>query len=258
MRLIGWPRELRSTLRWLNERRSLGTAIRAWRELLPGDSSFGDPLSTTGSDPARVLARQAWSANDGRLSALAELALAVLQVADWAGEDLRAARREAECAILFTDLVGFSTWALEAGDECSLKALREIDAVVSAVVERENGQVIKRLGDGTMAIFPDGAGAVDAALAAIKEAAEVKVDGYEPHMRAGVHFGTPQPIGTDYIGVDVNIAARLCEAAGAAEVLVSEDVRQHLDGDAGALTRRPAEELDGVPSELPLYSVAAG
>src|SRR5205085_8326542 len=53
---IGWPREVRRGLGWLSSRRSLLQAIRAWRELLPGDPSFGDPISTTGSDPARVLA----------------------------------------------------------------------------------------------------------------------------------------------------------------------------------------------------------
>src|SRR4051812_16393036 len=132
---IGWPRELRPWLRWLNERRSLLTLIHAWRDVLPGDSDFGDPLSTTGSDPARVLARQAWAANEGRWSALAELGLAVLQVADWAGEDLRARGADSEVGILFTDLVGFSSWALKAGDEESLKALRAIDAVVSSCVD---------------------------------------------------------------------------------------------------------------------------
>jgi adenylate cyclase len=255
---MGWPREVRSWLRWLNQRRSLGTAIHAMRELLPGDSDFGDPLSTTGSDPTRMLARQAWAANDGRWSPLAELGLAVLQVADWVGEDLRAARREDDVAILFTDLVGFSTWALEAGDDESLRALRAIDAVVSAAVERHDGEVVKRLGDGTMAVFPDGSCAVAAAQAAIQETGDVHVEGYSACLRAGVHFGTPQPIGTDYIGVDVNIAARLCEAAGANEVLVSEDVRQHLNGDGDALARRPSEDLDGVPTGLPLYGVTVG
>ena len=59
MALIGWPHEVRDGLRWLSARRSFRPAIRTMRELLPGDSQFGDPMSTTGSDPRAVLARPA-------------------------------------------------------------------------------------------------------------------------------------------------------------------------------------------------------
>ena len=93
-------------------------------------------MSTTGSDPARILARRAWSASEGRWSALSELGLGVLQVADWVGADLRAGERDTQMAILFTDLVGFSSWALTVGDEDSLEALRQIDAIVTMIRER--------------------------------------------------------------------------------------------------------------------------
>jgi adenylate cyclase len=253
---IGWPRELRQGLGWLSTRRSLLQVIRAAREVLPGDPSFGDPISTTGSDPARVLARRAWSANESRWSALSELGLAVLQVAEWAGADLRPGPRDTEVAILFTDLVGFSSWALSAGDEASLEALRRIDATTSAVVEEHEGEVVKRLGDGMMAVFPDVGCALTAAEACLREVGKLRCDGYEPHMRAGLHFGTPQPIGIDYLGVDVNIAARLCEAARGDEVLISDAVRSRLDGRKG-LRRPPRKTLDGVPKGLEIYSLSA-
>jgi adenylate cyclase len=252
---IGWPREVRQGLGWLSSRRSLLQVIRAMREVLPGDPSFGDPISTTGSDPARVLARRAWSANGTRWSALSELGLAVLQVADWAGADLRPGQRDSKVAILFTDLVGFSTWALSVGDEESLEALRRIDATISSCVEDHEGEVVKRLGDGTMAVFADAGCALFAAEECMRHVGDAPCDGYEPQMRAGLHFGTPQPIGIDYLGVDVNIAARLCEAARGDEVLISDAVRSHLHGRKG-LRRPPRRELDGVPKGLEIYSVA--
>jgi adenylate cyclase len=255
MATFGWPREVRQGLGWLSSRRSLLQLIRAAREVLPGDPSFGDPMSTTGSDPARVLARRAWSANGTRWSALSELGLAVLQVADWAGADLRPGARDTEVAILFTDLVGFSTWALSVGDEESLEALRRIDATISAVVEEHEGEVVKRLGDGTMAIFADSGCALLAAEECMRQVGNTQCDGYDAQMRAGLHYGTPQPIGIDYLGVDVNIAARLCEAAHGDEVLISEDVRSHLHRRKG-LRRPPRRELDGVPKGLGIYSVS--
>ena len=255
MATIGWPSELRRGLGWLSTRRSLLPAIQAMRELLPGDPSFGDPMSTTGNDPARVLARRAWAGNESPWSALSELGLAVLQVADWAGADLRPGQRDSEVAILFTDLVGFSSWALSVGDEDSLEALRRIDATISTLVEQHEGEVVKRLGDGTMAVFADAGCALLAAEACMGEIGKARCDGYEPQMRAGLHFGTPQPIGIDYLGVDVNIAARLCEAARGNEVLISDAVRSHLHRRTG-LRRPPRRELDGVPKGLEIYSVA--
>ena len=41
-------------------------------------------------------------------------------------------------------------------------------------------------------------------------------------MRAGIHWGSPRKLGGDYLGVDVNIAARVGDAAKADQVLVSD------------------------------------
>jgi adenylate cyclase len=106
-----------------------------------------------------------------------------------------------------------------------------------------------------MAVFPDPASSVEAARTALAAGASVDADGYDTCLRAGLHYGTPQAIGSDYIGVDVNIAARLCEAAAANEVLVSEAVQRRLDGDARKLDRRTIEELDGVPTALQTYAL---
>ncbi len=58
-------------------------------------------------------------------------------------------------AIVFTDLVGFSDWALEAGDDLSLELLREVAEAIEPPVRRHHGEVVKRLGDGMMAVFDD-------------------------------------------------------------------------------------------------------
>jgi adenylate cyclase len=51
---------------------------------------------------------------------------------------------------------------------------------------------------------------------------EVDGDGYRPQRRAGIHWGRPRKLGGDYLGVDVNIAARVADAAKADQVMVSE------------------------------------
>ena len=39
-------------------------------------------------------------------------------------------------------------------------------------------------------------------------------------MRVGIHTGRPQRIGSDWLGVDVNIAARVMECASKGGVLI--------------------------------------
>ena len=248
---------IRDAIAWVNRRGSLSTLVRALREALPGDSRFGDPMSTAGTEPAQLLARRAWGATSGRFSTLAELGLAALQLADWLGPDGARVGGDGELAILFTDLVGFSSWAVHAGDDDSLQLLRDVDAQVTEAVGAEGGAIVKRLGDGTMAVFDDGDAALRAAVTALRRAPDTRVDGYQPQMRAGLHSGTPQPIGNDFIGVDVNIAARLCEAANPGELLMSGEIVDGLGENAGhvrPLGRRP---LPGVPPEVALFGLMA-
>ena len=46
-----------------------------------------------------------------------------------------------------------------------------------------------------------------------------------------MHVGTPRRLAGDYLGVDVNVAARVADGAGGGEVLVSSDALEELDGD---------------------------
>ena len=59
-------------------------------------------------------------------------------------------------------------------------------------------------------------------LEAVTAIEGVEVGGHRPSLRAGLHTGRPRKVGRDDRGVDVNVAARIAEAAGAGEVLVRE------------------------------------
>jgi adenylate cyclase len=242
----------RNTLRWLNRRRSLVALVQATREFMPGDSSFGDPMSTAGTSPAHALGRLAWRLQDGRFSLLGELTLAGLQVADWLGEDVRGVSAGDQQTIMFVDLRGFSQWALRAADTDVAELLRSVDAAVTEVVEARGGVVVKRLGDGAMAIFADCLSAVEVGFEAIKHVGAIRINGYRPTLRVGIHRGRPYRIGQDYVGVDVNIAARLCEAAPAEGVLVSGQVREEIDDQWPATTATDIW-LRGVPDDVSIF-----
>src|SRR5262249_46016389 len=98
--------------------------------------------------------------------------------------------------------------------------------------------------------------AVQAAFDAHEALSEVEVDGHRPQMRAGVHWGRPRWLGGDYLGVDVNIAARVADAAKANQVMVSELVLDRLDPDTVTTGRRRRLRADGAPRTMYVVSVS--
>jgi adenylate cyclase len=224
--------------------------------VLPGDEGFGDPLSAAGSDGASVVARLADRLFDEQPRASKELGLSALQVWQSFLERAGRGRGERELTLLFTDLVGFSSWAVRAGDDDALALLRAVARAIEPAVLDHRGTVVKRLGDGLMATFPSPQLAFDAVVDARRRLASVEVAGHRPRLRAGLHTGTPRAIGGDYLGVDVNIAARLVEKAGADETLVSDRALAGLDPERVATRRKKTfllTHVKGVPADVAVY-----
>jgi len=229
---------------------------RLMREILPGDSKLGDPLSTAGDEPSQLLARRVAEATSERPSVARELGLGALQVWQALSEAQGRGKGDRDLAILFTDLENFSSWALEAGDEAALELLRQVGVVVETAISRRQGEVVKRLGDGLMAVFDDAHSAVEAGDTARREVHDLNVDGYRPKLRVGVHVGRPRRLGGDYLGVDVNVAARVADAASGGEVLISGPTRDRLR-DGAFDVRKRRFRAKGAPKDLEVYSVQA-
>jgi adenylate cyclase len=232
--------------------------VKLVRELLPGDSELGDPLSTGGSDASHVIARRVSEAARERPSVARELGLGAVQVWQALAEAQGRGRGDTEVAVLFTDLVDFSEWALEAGDEATLELLRQVGRATEPAITGRGGEIVKRLGDGLMAVFDDPASAIGAAHEAGRAVSGLELDGHRPALRAGIHLGRPRRLGGDYIGVDVNIAARLCEAASGGEVLVTEAARGRLEEGEFLLSRRRRFRAKGAPKDLEVYAAEPG
>jgi adenylate cyclase len=230
-------------------------AMKIAREVLPGDSRYGDPLSTTGSEPRKLMARRLGEAAQERPGILKEAGLSALQV--WEAVSVGDTNKlgDDRLAIVFTDLVGFSDWALEAGDDISLELLRAVAEAIEPPVARHHGEVVKRLGDGMMAVFGDADEAVEAVFEAGDRLDSVEVAGYRPRMRAGMHVGTPRRLADDYLGVDVNVAARVADGASGGEFLVSGDALDELDPDTVASRKKLKFRAKGVPSDISTYAV---
>ncbi|SPM36947.1 adenylate and guanylate cyclase catalytic domain-containing protein, partial [Mycobacterium rhizamassiliense] len=249
-------------LRSTNHSPGVVAFIRRARRLLPGDPEFGDPLSTAGEGGPRAAARAADRLLGDRDAASREVSLTVLQV--WQAMSEAVARRPAnpEVTLVFTDLVGFSAWSLQAGDDAALTLLRRVARAIEPPLLDAGGHIVKRMGDGIMAVFRNPTVAVQAVLAAKENLSEVEVAGYRPRMRVGVHTGRPQRLAADWLGVDVNIAARVMERATKGGVMVSGQTldsipQSELDalGVVAKRARKPvfSGKVSGVPADLAIY-----
>lgn len=233
-------------------------AVSRLRRRAPGDPRFGDGLSTAENRPAALVARGVGALEPGRPSALHEAGKGALQVWQSLAESAGRGRGDREVSVVFTDLVGFSAWALQAGDEAALELLRDAGDTVESAFFARGGTIVKRLGDGVMAVFAEPADAVAAALDAQEALRRVEVAGHRPQMRAGVHHGRPRRVGGDYLGVDVNVAARVADQAGAGEVLVSDPTWERIDQAGLSAGRAKRLRASGAPRELRVRSVSRG
>ena len=241
---------IREAVRKTDANPQLVATARFLRGLIPG----GEPETSEMPEPMQRLVAEVQPEGP---STMREIGKAALQAWQALSEAQRRRRGAADVAILFTDLVGFSDWALEAGDEAALKVLRQVGDAEQKAVSANRGAIVKRLGDGAMAVFSDAEPAVRAALDAQREVAKIEVDGYRPRQRAGVHRGTPRKVKGDFLGVDVNIAARVGDCAGGGEVLISESVREQLDGRKYKFGSSRELSAPGAPADLTVCSVAA-
>ena len=249
---------------WHNTNHNPGiiALVRRARRMLPGDPDFGDPLSADGAGGARAAARAADRLLRDREAATREVSLATLQLFQALTERVSGRPRDREVTLVFTDLVGFSSWSLEAGDDATLRLLRRVAQVVEPPLLDAGGHIVKRMGDGIMAVFTDPVTAVRATMAARDAVGTVEVDGYTPRMRAGVHTGRPQRIGADWLGVDVNITARVMDRATRGGLIVSEKTLELIEPDEleslGVTVKRIRRQVfapraTGIPTDLVMY-----
>jgi adenylate cyclase len=129
---------------------------------------------------------------------------------------------------LFTDLVGYTALAAAEGDDRAADVALDFARRVRGLASEHGAEVVKLLGDGLMVRCREPDNAVQLGLKIVENLAEVPDF---PPVRVGMHFGPAVTRDGDWYGTTVNVAARLCAAAGGGEVLVSEETRDS----AGAL-----------------------
>jgi class 3 adenylate cyclase len=135
-------------------------------------------------------------------------------------------------AVVFADIVGSTSLFEKLGDSNASKLMNDLTGVLGKVFEQHNGRVVKVLGDGVFAVFPQ---AGDAIAACVNLQARFKSEPVVPvgagraiQMQIGVESGEVIEIQGDCFGDAVNSAARLADLAGADQILTTQNVWNEL------------------------------
>jgi class 3 adenylate cyclase len=172
-----------------------------------------------------------------------------------------------DITLLFTDLNGSTALYDRIGDLNAFSLVQQHFDRLQDVTVRNDGAIIKTIGDAVMAAFRDPAHAVRAALDMRREIGAVNRGAADPELilKIGLHKGAAIAVTLndrlDYFGQTVNIAARVQHLADADEIYLSEDIYAS-DGVGEQLASLPVEaktaRLRGINQEIPVFKVAAG
>jgi class 3 adenylate cyclase len=151
--------------------------------------------------------------------------------------------------VLLTDIVGATKLAAEIGDRGWKELLVHHNSTVRQQLERHRGREIDTAGDGFLAAFDGPARAIRCAKATVDAVKDLGI-----RLRAGVHAGECEIMGSKLSGIAVHIGARVGALAQPGEVLVSSTVKDLVAGSGLHFEPRGAHALKGVPGEWSLFA----
>jgi len=200
-----------------------------------------------------ILERTAWSEQ----AALAADVTALQVFRDlFANEAIRPGEQISvgSLTILFTDLRGSTRLYREIGDAAAFGLVMSHFDILREAIAREQGGIVKNLGDAVMAVFRQPALAVRALLRAQRALSTPPAPARPLRLKVGVHHGPCIAVNfndrLDYFGSTVNAAARLVELSTGEDVVLSDAVRR--DPEVNALLSDPANSLQVEPGATTL------
>lgn len=134
--------------------------------------------------------------------------------------------------ILFTDLRGSTEMYDKAGDPLAYELVQEHFKILTEVVRKNSGAIIKTMGDAIMATFSNSSDGLIAAIEMMKKIDELNLNwkekGHELGLKVGINEGPALAVlndeRLDYFGQTINIGARVQGLAKAGEIWVSESI----------------------------------
>ena len=176
--------------------------------------------------------------------------------------------RVARVVLMFTDLTDSTALYHTIGDASAFKVVHQHFDVLSAIIARQRGTIVKTIGDAVMAAFLDERDALNAAFAMHRAFPGFRAE--NPHaartfLKVGVFAGPCYVVTAngilDYFGQTVNIAARLQGAAGAGEVVIDGALADQAERSGWlcgfSISQRFEANLKGLPETVRAARIVA-
>lgn len=145
-----------------------------------------------------------------------------------------------DLSILFADISGSTSLYERLGDTIARELIARCLATITQVIQRNNGTVIKTIGDEIMCTFPSADDATQAATEMqddVSDGIEVEGEEYPLQIRVGLHHGPVIREKGDVFGDAVNVAARMAALAKGGQIITSKATVDALNPALRASTR---------------------
>ena len=137
--------------------------------------------------------------------------------------------------------------------------LADVRRILRDAIRASGGREVDARADEIFAVFEKARAAIGAALAIQRKMrATAWPSGLVVLVRVGLHTGRPTLTDTGYVGLAVNTAARVCFAAHGGQIVVSNAVREALDGVEtveAAFRELGMHQLHGLPEPVALLQL---
>ena len=157
--------------------------------------------------------------------------------------------------ILFTDVEDSTAYWDEHGDLDGRLMIDLHNRLISPVIKRYRGKIVKHIGDSIMASFRSPRNALKASIAIqqILEKRRNEDSAFRLRVRVGVHAGKALVEGGDIFGDAVNLAARVKGLAKGNEIYVSSRLASLFQKEDFALKKVGNFLLKGKQTEIAIY-----
>lgn len=175
-----------------------------------------------------------------------------------ASTDFKISKSIQRLAITFIDITGFTPRAAKMSAIELGVFLVQVEDEIMPFVKKNNGTLVKRLGDGFLVTFPGSAQAVSGCLEMLQYLAkknQLLQEDDRIRLRAGIHVGDVLVDRDDVFGDTVNMAARIEALAKPMCICLTEDVYKELPSKNDAIEFLGPTRVKGKEEPVPVYRI---
>jgi class 3 adenylate cyclase len=157
---------------------------------------------------------------------------------------------------MFTDIVTSTDLIGLVGDEAWAELISWHNRELRSAFASHRGEEVKSTGDGFFVTFDKATEAIECAIDIQRRLARHRREhGFAPSVRIGLHAAEATRDGRDYAGRGVHIAARVGGAAAGQEILVTNDVLEHVGPDRFQASEPRALTLKGIGEPVEVRAI---